>query len=206
MKRITLAACVAFSFVLASCGGGEATNSDTTAPAADSGAQAAQPTAPQQQTQPAGAWRNFSSNEFEVQYPGDWTLNANSQYNAAFELYAPSTANDGFAENINLIRQSLQGQSLPLQDYASLSLGQIEKAVANSNVLASGIYNNAGTDYFEIVYTGGLGNMQLKWKQHFFVQDTTAWVLTYSAQQNSFDQFNTQATAIMGSFRLKGGQ
>ena len=205
MKAFWSIALIAATLALTSCGGGEeATASPEETPAATTEGQPAQPqlNAPQQQ-QPAGAWRTFADADFQIRYPGEWQLNANSQFGAAFELYAPSNQQDGFAENINLIKQGLNGQTIALQDYAAISMQQIQKVVDNSNVLASGIYNNGANDYFEIVYTGGQGQLLLKWRQHFYVQDTTAYVLTYSAQQNSFDQHNTQATAIMSSFRLQ---
>lgn len=150
----------------------------------------------------ASDWLTLNEKEFSVSYPKDWDLDQKGQMGTSFILFSkPSSPQDLFRENVNLLIQNLAGMNINLDKYVEISEEQIKTMIANSQLIESKRMSGAFPFHKEI-YTGDQGILKLKFEQYYWVKDEKAYVLTFTAEVNQFDTFKQTAEAILTSFKL----
>jgi len=149
-------------------------------------------------------WKILEGEEYEIQYPAAWDLDQTGQRGTSFVLFAPldSTA-DAFRENIGLMIQDLTNYDLNLDQYTELSEEQVRTIFPNSRILESKRIQYPAGDYHRLMYLGDSDVFHLKFVQHFWVNDNHAYVLTFVAEQASFDSYQETGEQIMNTFKLK---
>ena len=65
--------------------------------------------------------------------------------------------NDKFRENFNIVIQDLSKQPMNLDDYTTLSLGQIKQYFTNEKIIASKEVMLANCKGYLVIYTGKQG-------------------------------------------------
>lgn len=150
----------------------------------------------------ASDWLTLNEKEFSVSYPKDWDLDQKGQMGTSFILFSkPSSPQDLFRENVNLLIQNLAGMNINLDKYVEISEEQIKTMIANSQLIES--KRMSGTlPFHKEIYTGDQGILKLKFEQYYWVKDEKAYVLTFTAEVNQFDTFKQTAEAILKSFKL----
>lgn len=113
------------------------------------------------------------------------------------------TVQDKFKENVNLIIQDLSVYNIDLDAYTSISEQQLKNAVTNFKLIESKQIKTDKDLYHHIIYEGQRGIFKLQFQQQYRVKNNKAYVLTYTAEQQSVKCFNEVATNILNSFRLK---
>ncbi len=109
---------------------------------------------------------------------------------------------DKFSENINFIIEDLGGQDITLADYAKITKQQLEQYIEDY-VFENEAFATAGNgkEYFNLIYKGkGEGGKKLKWLQSITISSGKAYVVSYTAEENSFDKFFDQAREIAASW------
>src|SRR5258707_10770442 len=145
-------------------------------------------------------WKTLESAELLIKYPGQWELNQSGIANTNFILFAPNQS-PTFRNNLNLIIQDLKGQNIDLNKFTEISVEQIKQYITNSKILQSET-TTVGPKH-KIVYTGTQGQLNLKWKQYYWVKNEKAYILTFTADQLSFDKQIEEVNSIMDSFKIK---
>ncbi len=92
---------------------------------------------------------------------------------------------------------------MTLDRYVELSESQIKTLITDCNIIESSRILDEESEHHKIVYTGKQGEFDLKFIQYYWVVDNTAFVLTFSAEINAFDEFAQTAEKIMDSFKAK---
>lgn len=144
-------------------------------------------------------WKTLENSEYSIKYADNWAADQSGQAGTKFILYGPVIEGQLFRNNINLIVQDLAGQNIDLAKYLEISTGQIKTMIASSNILSSKTEKSC----HKIVYTGMYGDYNLKWMQYYWVQNDKAYVLTFTADKNSFDTTVSVASQQMDSFIIK---
>ncbi|MEP1034221.1 hypothetical protein [Ekhidna sp.] len=137
---------------------------------------------------------------FSIKYPGTWELNQSGQMGMSFALFSPVKFDgDQFRENVNLVVQDISSYNMDLTDFVNLSKNQIKTMIQDGNILES-----EGTeDYQKIIYTGTMGQFKLMFKQHYWINGSNAYILTFTAEQSEYDNYAEISRQIMDSFLLK---
>lgn len=150
----------------------------------------------------ASDWLTLNEREFSVSYPKDWDLDQKGQMGTSFILFSkPSSPQDLFRENVNLLIQNLAGMNINLDKYVEISEEQIKTMIANSQLIESKRMSGA-IPFHKEIYTGDQGILKLKFEQYYWVKDEKAYVLTFTSEVNQFDAFKQAAEAILKSFKL----
>ena len=151
---------------------------------------------------PSG-WETFKNENYSIQYPESWELNADGlmQTNLILFARAESLENE-FRENINLLIQDMNGQGVSLQQFSQISVEQIQSMITNADVISSKTKEGKNGTYQEVIFTGDQGIYELKWRQQYWVQDEKAYVLTYTATQETYDEFQKEMRRVMNSFEF----
>ena len=148
-------------------------------------------------------WKTISENNFKIEYPDNWELNKSGQMGTKFILFSKlSNSTDKFRENVNLIIQDLTGSNITLDKYVEISENQIKTLVVNGRIIESKRISDKEFEYHKMIYTGKQGVFDLKFIQYYWVIDNKAFVLTFTAEINEFDNFVQIGEKIMNSFKI----
>lgn len=146
----------------------------------------------------------LSGDDYSIDYPESWELDQSGQMGTIFILMSKAKSEtDGFRENINMLRQNFAALGVDKKDYMELSINAIEGMLTNGKILTNEKLKKDGLEYQKVVYTGDVGMRKLKFIQHYYLTDKSAYVLTFSAEESEFDDYVKQAEKTLDSFELK---
>lgn len=148
-------------------------------------------------------WETIEKNTYRIEYPSSWQLDQSGRNKSEFIILSKREANDTFRENINLIAQDLSNQIMNLESYVELSENQIKNMVANSKIYRSELLTKDGVPFHLIEWSGLLNGKNLKFKQYFFITNNVAYALTFTSEENQYENYIKTADKILNSFILK---
>jgi hypothetical protein len=152
-------------------------------------------------TAPPSGTQRYESSEFgfTLDYPQGWTVN--DQPGVAALLVNQASAQDGFAESMNVVTEDLPGE-IPLDDYTEATIRNLEEGFGEIEVIEEGPTTVGDLDAHSIEYRAVQQGQTLTFLQKWFVEGTTAFVLTYTGHEEGFEELRSEAESIMESFRL----
>ena len=149
-------------------------------------------------------WKLLDEDIYSIEYPDDWTKSKSGDLGARFILLSPlSSKQDKFSENVNLIIQDLKGQNIDIDNYVAISEKQIKTLLVNGNILESTKINSDGISYHKLIYTGQMGDFDLRFLQYVWILREKAFVLTLTCEANEFDKYKETGEKIINSFKIK---
>ncbi len=145
----------------------------------------------------------YAEEEFEIDYPSTWRLDASKSMGPVVFFYSPpADEDDQFQENVNLLIQDLGGEEIGLKEYTKLTKEQVKDWEADivrmdqikdtKDGIPEGIYE----------YKANQFGMELHILQRVKIKDGKAYLLTYTAGQDSYDEYLEAAEGILGSFHF----
>jgi hypothetical protein len=140
----------------------------------------------------------FIDEDYSISFPSH--LNMNSEVSGAeFVLTTEKTIEeDNFIENINLATQDIG--DMDLSTFIESSENQIESI---GKIIKSKRVKENRSDYHRMTFTVTQGNIEAKLIQHSFVKNKKAYVLTFSAKSNEFNDYYKEMNTVLLSFNLK---
>lgn len=143
--------------------------------------------------------KSIDENLYSINYSSSWKLDNTGRNNSEFFLFA-SPIDVNFGSNINLLIQNLDGMNLDLTKYTEISEKQINE---NGKLISSTRKNIGGQEFQELVFEANMNGKNLKFYQQYFVKNSNAFVLTFTALTNIYDKLVNEAQIIINSFKLK---
>jgi serine/threonine-protein kinase len=150
-------------------------------------------------------WQRLDSHMFSIQHPDTFEMDISTiMQGLNFVLSAPkSSPDDLFRENISLAIQNLGGLNISLDYFVDFSKNQIEQQIFNGYVVESKRVRANNSEFHLLIYTGRHGHFNLKWMQHIMIKNERAYVLTFTAEQDRFDNYAEVAAKIMNTFKIR---
>jgi hypothetical protein len=179
----------------ASCGG----NASSPPPASSS--TSSPPTASASGVPAGFATYTNPSPAFTIVYPQEWSASTTVSGAVVVFLAPASDASDQFRENVNVLRQTVN-TGMTLERYTSLSLASVGQVVQNFNQLNLSTTTLSGMPAQRIEYTGDVNGKNYHFFAEWIVTGTDAWVLTYTAEENAYQQYLPDAQTTITSFQL----
>ena len=148
-------------------------------------------------------WVTHKKDNYSIEYPSDWELTESGQMGSSFILFSPlSSPDDLFRENVNLIIQDLTGYDLDLDQYVQISTDQVKTMLPNGKMVESERLKGKNSEYQKMIYTGSQGDFNLKFEQYYRVIGNEAYILTFTCEEDKFDEFRETGERILASFSL----
>ncbi|WP_299061839.1 PsbP-related protein [uncultured Polaribacter sp.] len=147
-------------------------------------------------------WTTHKKYNFKIECPKSWVFSDTESSGSAFVILSPIEKNETFRENINLNVSLLKGDNISLEAYKKLSLNKIHNMLPDVKILEDNTISNGIINYQVIVWTGKIGGMFLKVKQHLYVKDNKAYSLSFNATNASFERFKKTSDKILNSFSI----
>jgi len=145
----------------------------------------------------------YETDDFTVQYPASWNLETKLDAPLVFVVKAlPTSDEDTFAENVNLITQNLKGANLSLDNYVKLNRDQLA-TLSNSELISNLTDKRGARNYHTLIFSADINNMELKLIQLYTIKNEVAYILTFTSLRNEFSQLEEVGKQIIKSFKLK---
>ena len=153
----------------------------------------------------AQSTNTLDKEEFSIVYPTTYQLDESKSMGTTFILYSAAdiTKEEDFRENINLIMQEVNPAEMDLQAIIQSTEASIAKLLGNSKIISSSVKNNQNGEYYELVYSGDMGQLHLQWLQSLYYKNGTLYILTFTTEASSYAEFEKEGKEILNSFRIK---
>lgn len=149
-------------------------------------------------------WEEFKKDNYELLYPETWSLDTTRKTAADFIISSPaSSEKDEFKENLNLVVQDLKGLNFDLDNFTALSEQQIQSYLEESEVTVNERLNKNEQEYQHLIYTAKMGGRMLRFEQYYWIIDEKAYVLSFTAESDQFEEYADISKQILDSFIIK---
>jgi len=148
-------------------------------------------------------WGLFEGENFTIEYPIEWELNSSGLMGTTFILFSQLTSeSDQFKENVNLMIQDLGGENISLNKYVEFSENQIKVLATDGVMITSKRERKNELEFHKLIYTSRQGIFELKYEQYCWIYNHKAYVLTFTSEINSFNDFKKIGEKILNSFEF----
>lgn len=141
------------------------------------------------------------SYHFRMQYPKDWTVEEKGN---AIVFMSPRADSSDFQENVVIIREELSSPEA-LDMYVGRTMSELVKKTG-AKVRESWDITLSGLPARQMVYTAtipyGGKRYTVKWMTVCTIQGTTAYILTYTALEDTYQERLEEFQAILDSFTI----
>ncbi len=147
--------------------------------------------------------KTLKGNDFQINYPEQWEVNQSGLMGSIFFIFSPlDDSTDKFRENINLVKQDLSGIKMSLDDFVILSEKQLKTIITDAKIIQSKRITKNNNEHHLIILEGKQGFFHLKTMQYYWINDNKAYILTFTAEADKFDNYFPKAKKIMDSFKI----
>ena len=139
----------------------------------------------------------------KMDYPQDWEKKEEMQGSVVAFVSPRAGKDDQFAENVNLMTEILPAaSSVTLEQYTEATLVNLKKVMKDQTTIDSGSATLAGLPAYEIVHTGTHEGFTYKTLQIWTLKNNKAYLFTYMAGMDGYDQYLKDAEGIFKSFEI----
>ena len=140
-----------------------------------------------------------SKNQFSINPPAGWLIDASGTLGTAVILYGPTDSN--FRINMNVITEAT---SLSLSDYVISAKAQLSSGLNNYQLVSETPTSIGGVAADELVNTFTQGSTNIKDKQDILVQNGKAYVVTSTALQTNYGTYQALFDESIQTFKIVG--
>ena len=146
-------------------------------------------------------YQNYSLG-FQVKYPQLWSKqNRNDFFTEGILFLSPLENNaDRFPESVSILVENLS-QDTSLAEYTKQSVAEI-KQLSVLNVREAWSATLGGHPARQIVYSGSENGTSVQRMQTWTIKNNRAYVVTYTAQPESYNSYLPTVEEIMKSLKL----
>lgn len=148
--------------------------------------------------------QTLERNGYQLQYPTTWRLDTTGIMGAELFVFSPLTDTaDHFSENVNLMIQDLSGMKINLKAYKEITDKQLAQMFADSKVEESAIINEGDKQYYRVAYGMTQQKRNIKIISRCYIKNEKAYLVTYTALADTYEQYKKVAEEILHSFLFK---
>ena len=136
-----------------------------------------------------------------VTFPEDWIIDVFETGPLVFIGFSPIDGEtDNFQESINLVTETVD--TLGLSEYVDATISSIENSIDNFTQISTFPKSVNGLNAIRLVYTGSFNNQDLKYLDYIFLVDGIGYVITCTALEDTYDDFEALFESIAESFQM----
>ena len=152
-------------------------------------------------SQQATAVTSYAKNDYKIQYPEVRRLDTSRLMGTELFIFAPlENATDQFSENVNLLIQDLTGRNINLQKYKEITDKQLTDLATDGKSIESAVVKKDNRSYYKTIYTMTQGKLKLKISSICFIKNEKAYLVTFSAEADKYEQYKKTGEGILSSF------
>ncbi len=150
-------------------------------------------------------YMRYVSSDYNVSlvYPSAWQVSEGFMGSAAAFFTESDTEADEFTDYLMLTVEDTSPYILTLDDYLNISVEQVMRVIPDANITGSGRTTLAGAEAQAIVFTGTQGEYRLKWLAVYTIRGERVYSLTYTAEEDSFEDYYRDMKDAIDSFEIR---
>ncbi len=141
---------------------------------------------------------------FEIGYPSHWEIQQQAPDGSAFGFLSPIDGeNDAMRENVNIQVQNLPDSTYDLDKFSELSLQGFQTQLGEFEIIENAKRMTlSGIPAEKIVFFGTLQNISFKFQSIYGVSRPHAYILTYTAIDETYEKFLPIFEDIITSLKI----
>ncbi len=148
-------------------------------------------------------WTTFDKDGYSIQYPENLTMQYPGIMGASFMLFFPlESETDDFRENINLMIEDVTGIDISFDQYVELTLSNMKALLSEYNIIENERFEKDGLSFHRVIGTFSQGLLKVKSEMCCTIAGDKAYVLTFSTEQETYDDYKDVGKQIMDSFKI----
>jgi hypothetical protein len=137
---------------------------------------------------------------FNMSYPATWTKQENTG-TSVVSFTSPSEGRDDlYLENMKVMVEDLSAAPMSLEQYKNAQLAK-KQPLSGFNKIMDGPFKIGRFNGWKIAYTADTG-MLMEWVEIYTIKGTTAYDLTFSAQESHYSNYVVAMDTMINSFQL----
>lgn len=137
--------------------------------------------------------------DFSLSYPSSLELEENIEGGLVFALKTyKKNENDTFIENLNLATKNIGNSSF--DDFIHKTVQDISNV---GEIIEQKKLTINGRECYRLIFNLSQSSVNLKFIQDYYLKDKKIYVLTFSSEENEFNEYYNQMNNIMKSFIIK---
>lgn len=116
-------------------------------------------------------------------------------------FFAPQEEWDKIKENLGVTIEELTGD-VNLTSFFELTKGNVESVIRDYKAVKEEAMTINGNDAMKIIYKGTQSEQKLQWQEIIVLKWTTAYVFTYTATEDTFNDFIDEVDTIINTFQI----
>lgn len=137
---------------------------------------------------------------FSIQYPNTWEYQENA-FGSHVMFFSPQPKGDAFRENVGVITEVLSGD-IDVDTYYAAAKEHLASFISDFNETMNKNFKLGEFNAKKVQYIGTQWTYTLKWQQVFFIKDHVAYVITYTAMKDTFDDYLADVDAMIHTITL----
>jgi len=137
---------------------------------------------------------------FSVQYPSKWTFQENA-YGSIVMFFAPTSEWDKIKENLSVIKEDTK-KIITSEQYYQSSKELLVKSLTDFSEISNQNIKIDWIDAKKIIYKRTLWDTKLQVEQVLLIKDKAAYIFTYTATPETFDDYIKNIDQIINSFSI----
>ncbi len=149
----------------------------------------------------ARAWIAWKNAECSLNYPGAWTAEAAGPPGTVVIFSAPMDSSGFIQSKVDLVSRDIGAMSL--EDFMRQRKAEIKAQFLDGHFIG-GVAQSDGQEASQTLeYTGTINDQPFHYRQVVRVNKGKAYLLTYSATDEMYDESLFMAEAMFGSFKVQ---
>lgn len=140
--------------------------------------------------------------KFELYFPNTWEVKENYMETKVMGLSPVVDEEDTFRENINVTTENLIGKQT-LSNYKKAVQSSLKKSMPGIELIETDDDVQLGNrKAYSHVFQDYTTTQPYKFKQYYFISNSRAYALTFTAETDTYDEYLPIAEQIASTFRL----
>ena len=135
-----------------------------------------------------------------IKYPQEWEKMEGYMDTVVLFRSPPESGSDMFQENFNIVAGVTD--PVDLDEFTDANIDEIENSFPGVTVLEKGTATVAGTSAQKVLFGLTQGEYNLRLMQLYMIKDSKAYVLTYTAEEDAYDDFLGIAQIMINTFEI----
>jgi hypothetical protein len=149
-------------------------------------------------------WKVLDRGHYSISYPANWTVDVSGNSGMDFIISSPFTdEEDIYNDFINLTIIPMKGLNKTLDSYAKEVSNDIPFFYQKAIIAENKKDKKGNRECYTLTYAGLMAEFPLAIRQYIWFENENSYSLTFTAEQKSFEEWDSIAHQIMDSFSFK---
>ena len=145
-----------------------------------------------------------AKHQLQISYPATWSMKEAYMGTVVVFSAPPDSSDDQFAENINIVTEDLSRfPGMTIEQYVEHGKITLSKIATDFILISNQPITIANIKARVLTFTATQGIYKLQFRQTSLIVNNMAYVITFTAEEDKFPQYESIAKSITNSFTIQ---